>query len=69
MIKSEFERARQELKIGLGVSLCLRGNYGEYIERGILQKIEGNRVFLDKGFSHHYKRIVSMTGNFSIDEK
>jgi hypothetical protein len=61
MIKSEYERAKKELRQGKKLSLCIRGNYGEIIEHGVLVKIENDRVYLDHGFSHHYTRIISMS--------
>jgi len=61
MIRSEFERAKKELKIGDKVCLTLRGNYGEYQEEGVLQRIGTDGfVYLDKGVAHSYTRIISM---------
>jgi hypothetical protein len=60
MIHSEFERATKDLKQGDRVALTFRGNYQRYTVEGLLVALKDDRVYLDCGFSHHYKRIVSM---------
>ncbi len=61
MIKSEFDRAKQNLKTGDKVGLTIRGNYHEYQKEGRLVKIEHGRVYLNSGFARSYKRIISMS--------
>lgn len=69
MQKTEFVDRMKLFPIGTHIKLTCRGNYGDYVETGKLVKVEDNRVFLDHGFSHSYKRIIRIDFCLSSDLK
>ena len=56
----DFEARMQIIKVGDFVTLYIRGNYGTYAEAGNIRKIENGYVYLEHGFAHSYKRIISI---------
>jgi len=54
---SEFVERMRLFQIGEPVKLTIRGNYGDYVEIGKLVKVENERIYLTRGFAHHYRRI------------
>lgn len=61
MIRSEYERAKHDLKSGDFLGLLIRGNYSDYEIEGVLVKIENGRVYLTRGKAHHFSRIITMS--------
>ena len=60
MKRKDFDERIKMFKPGDYMRLHIRGNYGEYAAEGKLRKVEDGRVYLDKGFSHSYKRITAI---------
>jgi len=56
----EFEDRIKLIKPGDLVKLTCRGNYGNYLTEGVLQKVENGRIYFRHGSSHHYKRILEI---------
>jgi len=63
----EFNARLKTIKIGDYVSLLVRGNYGNYVHKGILVKVQNGRVYLRDGCAHSYKRINSI--GLTIEEE
>jgi hypothetical protein len=61
MKKKDFDLAIINLKKGDHVLICGRGNYGNYENAGILEKIEDGRVCFERGWSLAWQRIISIT--------
>lgn len=62
MKQKEFDERIKLFKIGDHVRLYIRGNYGDYVKEGIIQKInrKNRRISLLNSTGHSYARIISM---------
>lgn len=61
MKRSEFmQRVFQNVRAKCFIKLTIRGNYGNYVAEGIVEKVEDGRIYLRSGMSHHYRRIVKI---------
>ena len=69
MNRTEFHERLKFFRIGECVKLTCRGNYGDYVEVGRLVKVEFDRVYLDRGFSHHFSRIIRIDVCLEKDEE
>jgi len=69
MNRFEFEDRIKLFHVGDCMRLICRGNYGDYVEVGRLIKVEKGRVYLDKGFSHSYRRIKRIEICLENDER
>lgn len=70
MNRIDFENRLRFFKVGDCMRLTCRGNYGNFVEIGrLLVKSEDGRIYLDKGFSHSYRRIKCIDFCTTAEEK